>query len=386
MRPLQTTSVLLTIGWLVTAAAAKQHNIFERASTCADPKNIQCTQAGLPSNFCCGASSECIVLAANTTVLCCPPGSSCSTIKSIGCDISLQNASANADISLMTTALTATLPTCGNQCCPFGYSCDSNSNCVQDANQDTAPTTSSTSASTPSASSSTTGASTSVTPVTNESPQDTASCNKFPITALLVGFFPGLVLGTLLAAASICLLGARGRRKAARRRQSGSSFGNISDPQPQSDMRTDFLRKQPETPSTVSSNLSRQPTVQRVRSLFRKSSATASLRQGPGSAPPVPELPALRMSTFDGNTRPVTPALQREPSYENIDIFADGDTASALREREKRSESQRMTTFSDMMEKSGLAGLQKGQPYVYRGSPEYPSSSRTLTPRGKDDR
>lgn len=67
------------------------------------------------------------------------------------------------------------------------------------------------------------------------------------------------------------------------------------------------------------------------------------------------------MSTFDGSTRPVTPALQREPSYENIDIFADGDTASALREREKRSDSQRMTTFSDMMEKSGLAGLQKGQ-------------------------
>jgi hypothetical protein len=69
------------------------------------------------------------------------------------------------------------------------------------------------------------------------------------------------------------------------------------------------------------------------------------------------------MSTFeaDAAARPVTPILQREPSYENIDIFADGDTASALRESEKRSGSQRMTTFSDMMEKSGLAGLQKGQ-------------------------
>jgi hypothetical protein len=70
--------------------------------------------------------------------------------------------------------------------------------------------------------------------------------------------------------------------------------------------------------------------------------------------------------------RPVTPVLQREPSYEDINIFTDGNTASSLREREMRSGSglqvgahdvraSHQTTFSDMMERSGLAGLQKGQ-------------------------
>ena len=65
--------------------------------------------------------------------------------------------------------------------------------------------------------------------------------------------------------------------------------------------------------------------------------------------------------------RPVTPHLQREPSYEDINIFADGDTASALRERERLDlggrtmRASQQTTFTDMMERSGLAGLQKGQ-------------------------
>jgi hypothetical protein len=92
---------------------------------------------------------------------------------------------------------------------------------------------------------------------------------------------------------------------------------------------------------------------------------------GGGAAPPIP--------MTANNNRPVTPVLQREPSYENINIFADGDTASALRERERQnalhataasgglgpqefdSRQSHQTTFSDMMERSGLAGLQKGQ-------------------------
>lgn len=356
MRRFQTTTLLLTTAWLATTAKASL-NIFERASTCRDPKYTQCSQAGLPSNFCCGPSSDCIVLAGNTTVLCCPSGNTCSTIKSIGCDISLQNVTANPDISLMTTALSATLPKCGGLCCPFGYSCNLAGDCTMDGNQDIPPTGASVPSTTSISSSPVTGATTSVTPVANASSQVAPSCSKFPITAILVGFFPGLALGVLLGVASACFL-ARGRRKDARR-QSGSSFGNISEPQPQSDMRTDFLRKQPDTPSSGSATLYRQPTVQRVRSLFRKSSNT-SLRHNPGPAPPVPELPALLTYAAQHPARPVTP-LRREPSYENIDIFADGDTASALRESEKRNGHERMTTFSDMMERSGLAGLQKGQ-------------------------
>jgi len=75
--------------------------------------------------------------------------------------------------------------------------------------------------------------------------------------------------------------------------------------------------------------------------------------------------------------RPVTPRMQREPSYEDINIFADGDTASALRERERESglelggplrdvRASHQTTVTDMMERSGLAGLQKGQREYFR--------------------
>jgi hypothetical protein len=75
--------------------------------------------------------------------------------------------------------------------------------------------------------------------------------------------------------------------------------------------------------------------------------------------------------------------MQRQPSYEDINIFVDNDTASASRERippgqhtyltpvqplnlngKKREE--RQTTFTDMIERSmneqnTLAGLPKGQ-------------------------
>lgn len=89
----------------------------------------------------------------------------------------------------------------------------------------------------------------------------------------------------------------------------------------------------------------------------------------------------VQRSNEQAQARPVTPRLQREPSYEDINIFADGDTASALRERQLTPEANgnrggygglgvnggvgnrisHQTTFTDMMESSGLAGLQKGQ-------------------------
>jgi len=207
---------------------------------------------------------------------------------------------------------------------------------------------------------------------TNSAIPVTQSCDDFPVAAVLAGFFPGLLAGVLITVASVCLLGARRRNKAARR-NSGSSFGNISDPQPltnNNDMRTDFLRKQPLTPSTTAaSSMSPKSNITRVRSLFQKSaSATGSPK--PKGTPPMGQ-------NYTGAGRlPRTPPLQRQPSYENINIFADGDTASALRAREKQQmgspayelpaalragRTSNQTTFSDMMERSGLAGLQKGQ-------------------------
>ncbi|KAG4425772.1 hypothetical protein IFR04_000979 [Cadophora malorum] len=387
--PLVTGHALLAAIFLATSVTARSPNVlFKRDSTCPDTSQNQCNQAGLPDNFCCPATTTCIPLAGNTTVLCCPSGSSCDTIKPITCDISAQNVTLNTDSTLKTTALTLPLPTCGGQCCPFGYSCDGSNNCVKNEDQQIAPgpaTSSSSSSAAPTSSTSRNSSPSSTTtssPSTNTPVVISPSCDKFPVTAVLAGFFPGLAAGILLSIAGVCILGSR-RRKAARRR-SGSSFGNISDPTPSSDMRTDFLRKPPQTPSTmVASTPERRDTVQRVKSLFRKTPNSPG--QSPRLAPPLPLNVQRPMAQ---NNRPVTPPLQREPSYEDINIFADGDTASALRERERGNgrangsglappgvpgmRDSHQTTFSDMMERSGLAGLQKGQPYVYkRESPGY---------------
>jgi hypothetical protein len=69
--------------------------------------------------------------------------------------------------------------------------------------------------------------------------------------------------------------------------------------------------------------------------------------------------------------RPVTPIMQREPSYEDISIFTDGNTASSLRKQERQNgrlqgggsdvRASHQTTFSDIMDRSGVppAGLKK---------------------------
>ncbi|KAL2065050.1 hypothetical protein VTL71DRAFT_4190 [Oculimacula yallundae] len=402
---------LLAAMFLATSITARSPNsLFERQASCPKADHNKCTQAGLPDNFCCPANSACISLAGNTTVLCCPTGSNCSTIKPITCDITAQNVTKNPDNTLKTTALNVPLLTCGGGglCCPFGFSCNGAGNCVMNADQNavpappaSSPSSNPSSPTSPATTSSKPSSTSTSAPSTNTPLVVSPVCNKFPTTAVLAGFFPGLALGILLSVAGVCILGSR-RRKAARRR-SGSSFGNvsdrnISDPQPSKDMRTDFLRKPPQTPSTVVSSPERRHTVQRMKSIFRKS---PNANGSPRLAPPLPLNVSRPMAQ---NNRPVTPVLQREPSYEDINIFADDHTASSLRERERangmgngnanrnRNESptrmgrglglapprvpgmrdSHQTTFSDMMERSGLAGLQKGQPYVYkRESPGY---------------
>lgn len=90
---------------------------------------------------------------------------------------------------------------------------------------------------------------------------------------------------------------------------------------------------------------------------------------------------------------PHTPVLQREPSSESINIFADPDTANSKRSEQGMAENSssakgkgraedvglgvgaewsgggrmsHQTTFSDMMERADLAGLKKGEPFVPR--------------------
>jgi len=352
------------------AFSTPTHQLFERQSSCSDPSYTQCN--GVPSGFCCAPSETCLVLANNTTLLCCPSGDDCSMIKPINCDIQQQNATSHPDATLLTTNLTATLQSCGSECCPFGYSC-SNSACVINANQGSAPshTSSITGTSTPTVVPIAT--STSATPIApaataNPSAVETslaavqADCNAFPAGAILAGFFPGMFAGALLACAGLCLFGAYRRKQARLSGSFGKVSASISDPIYQgSALRTDFIRKQNSAPTTPT----RQPTIQRVRSLFHRSAAANGTEMTTTSSP---------VPLTQPQASPRTPRLQREPSGESINIFADPSTA---REGSRGRESNQ-TTFTDMMRRADLPDVRQGEPFVPRLSPK----SYNAQPRG----
>jgi len=343
------------------AFSAPAHDLFERQLTCRSG-DTQCS--GVPSGFCCPASTTCLVLANNTTLLCCPNGSDCSIIAPVNCNIQEQNITLHNDATLLTTNLTATLPSCGGQCCPLGYSC-SGSACMINANQGSAPshTSSITATSAPtvvtiisSTSTSPTAPAITANPSANQTSPSTVQggCNVFPAAAVVAGFFPGMFAGALLACIGFCLLGAYRRKQSRLSGSFGKVSASISDPIYQgSAMRTDFIRKQNSAPSTPS----RQPTIQRVRSLFRRSAAANGTEMATTSSP---------VALTNSQDSPRTPRLQREPSGESINIFADPSTA---REGSRGRESQQ-TTFTDMMRRADLPDINRGEPFVPRVSPK----------------
>ncbi|QPC79444.1 hypothetical protein HYE68_010196 [Fusarium pseudograminearum] len=97
----------------------------------------------LPGDFCCSSTSVCKVLAANTTTLCCPKNSrrECEIIMPITCQIERQNPLTNPQAEVKSLALNQELKRCGSKsgrkrCCPFGYSCRDDKECVLDEDQD----------------------------------------------------------------------------------------------------------------------------------------------------------------------------------------------------------------------------------------------------------
>jgi hypothetical protein len=240
--------------------------LFGRDDTCGDTSYTKCSQAGLPDNFCCSPSSTCIPLAGNTTILCCPTGSDCSTIAPIVCNVQLQDATAYPQAVVKTTVLTGELPKCGSNCCPFGYTCDSTQNCIQDKDQSKKPSDTSGGTTTTAAATATSGAthaSTSVSaapettsgsptaaPATTDPAASTTSrggTNTGAIVGGVVGSFAGLAI---LALILVCLRRRQTREKQ-RRRDSERSFiskdvTKISAPIPHDKYthgRTDFTAK-----------------------------------------------------------------------------------------------------------------------------------------------
>ncbi|KPM44051.1 hypothetical protein AK830_g2533 [Neonectria ditissima] len=111
--------------------------VFSRddSSTCALEEYSQCGSQ-VPDDFCCPNDSQCMVIASNTTIVCCPKGVSCDAIQPIVCDVALQDISNHPDAPIHTLALDKSMKRCGSACCPFGYVCRDGERCQLDDNQD----------------------------------------------------------------------------------------------------------------------------------------------------------------------------------------------------------------------------------------------------------
>ncbi|KAL4996191.1 hypothetical protein BDV10DRAFT_173025 [Aspergillus recurvatus] len=180
----QSIVMLLTI---LSANASANHGLLhpKRADTCSSSSQ-KCSGTGMPDNFCCASSSTCIGLDGGSSVICCPEGQNCSYIQPITCDVTKQDASLHPNNVIKTTRLDDDLPTCGNACCPFGYTCQG-SFCAMDdtASPSTSTSTQSSTASTSTAISSEPSAESSVSSTrshTESSPESsTASSTVSPI-------------------------------------------------------------------------------------------------------------------------------------------------------------------------------------------------------------
>ncbi|MCJ1485295.1 hypothetical protein MMC06_005469 [Schaereria dolodes] len=322
--------------------AAQEMGLLARDSgSCAASGFTPCNQ-GLPSEFCCGSNTTCIAFNNGASAICCPAGQNCENILPIPCDITQLNATKYPSNPLHSTDLSGNLPTCGgNTCCPQGYTCQGGQ-CFLSNNTSASSTTSSSSPSSTSASTATTNIPNLVTTpapssvasqaAVTQTPAPDNHCNDFPATAIIAGFFPGLVAGILLTILIIICIGRRNSK-----RESGD-FGHVSatvsDPiyQDQSATRTDFLRRESKSRNRTS----------RVRSLFSRSPTLVKRRTPPG------EVLGQGFTTPEPRN-----GTKREPSMESIKIYSPPDGRLG-----------RQTTFMDMMEN---AGFRKDEPYL--GSP-----------------
>ncbi|KAH8675731.1 hypothetical protein BX600DRAFT_507944 [Xylariales sp. PMI_506] len=301
-------------GWLLAAilgvsnaAYISPASIFERTSTCGDSSYSPCAQAGLPDNFCCPSGNSCIPLAGNTTILCCPDNQSCDTIAPIVCNVQLQNATAYPDAAIKTTALTSELSACGSSsCCPFGYTCNADNNCVISQDQSEAPgassgdtTTSPSQTSTPASSTIQVSSATSTTTAASDSSAGATTTTTGARTSAIVGGVVGGIGGIACIAALVFVCRRRRSRKKAelKRQNSDESFFSkgppppISGPYPHTRFpheRTDFAAMA----NSRSSGGSSSPTLHLPHPLGKQSSDTADpfddktfLAAGPWGSP-----------------------------------------------------------------------------------------------------
>ncbi|GAB1310902.1 Mid2 domain-containing protein [Madurella fahalii] len=391
----------------VTASAIPTRDIFTRQSTC-EPDYNRCREADLPDNFCCPSGSNCLVLAGNTTVLCCPEDSDCERIEPLPCNLALQDAELHPDAVIKTTALGGTMDRCADQCCPFGYSCRDDE-CIMDENQNAAPietttrpsTTSTSSARTSATSAAETSATTADPTDVTDSPSTTGgtdetngSDNGPPIAAVAGGAVAAAIV--LVIAAIIAFIFFKKKRESEagsppKLSRSTSSFGNfISGPimAENATLRSDFARgashRGPaDDPGSVTGDIlgssmsSPEPMPEAPPTAARKAARQSSVAYGYGGSElstfqPSPFLDMPHVGYDNGLLMPQTPRQDREPSSVSINVFADPNiTPDRSPESYNYGRYSNMTTFTQMLDKADLGGVARGESYVpYHESPQ----------------
>ncbi|CVK93044.1 hypothetical protein FPRO06_02780 [Fusarium proliferatum] len=402
--------LFITALYASTSSALPANSIFARQDTC-DADQTSCNSD--IANFCCPKGNSCRLLAGKTTAVCCPSGQTCNVIQPITCDIRGQDQREFPNAPVKTVVFNLDLEKCGQKCCPFGYSCE-DEQCVIDKDQTNVPEgaelPNETSTPVPSAITTATGAietiSISAAPSTSAEPTaavgsgndssdkdgDSKSDNSGPATTSIVGGVVGGSIILLIIAVVIFLYVRRQNKRDAqgsekgshiyghgRRSTSDASFGNIiSEPisQPNS-YRADFILKTPSTQrssivparqlSSAGTRLNAPPPRIRISipNPFDSPNPSPnaqpspldneeSLRHGNVRLPPIR---AMKGSSYCSR-RPSTPELQREPSSENINVFADPSTIVKPRPL------TRATTFTDLMDEADLGAVRRGKPYV----------------------
>ncbi|OCK77212.1 hypothetical protein K432DRAFT_384873 [Lepidopterella palustris CBS 459.81] len=380
---------------LATAVSAAQvvGLIRREAATCGGVSGLQQCGSNYPSDFCCPSSTTCLQLnnTASTSVICCPAGQDCKFIQPITCDVGQLNATLHPENQIHAANTTGvTLPPCGGSCCPLGYTCSGGMCAI--VSSSTSPSSS------PTATAIHTGAAASQTAASTPPIPTTAPSSNpaFPARAVVAGFFPGMLLGALLALAIVWFISKR--REAARNRYSGD-FGHVahtvSDPiyDPTYAARTDFLRRgstsaasQPSPGSTtqmvqprgVGIGMYSQPNTActntpaggigstpgiggpktpRVRSLFSKSpklnGGSGARTRDPYTTPTRTPTASTTRSKGKGRASPV-----RSDSTETIDVLMPAPSflqpPSAVGGRGERPLTQG-TTFTGLMEEAGFS-------------------------------
>ncbi|KAJ4861087.1 hypothetical protein T069G_06075 [Trichoderma breve] len=382
------------------------------------PANFNSCPSGLPNNFCCATGTSCLPLAGNTTALCCPNGSTCEKIQPITCDVSQQDPTKNQNSPIKTSIFDVALEKCGtNLCCPFGYSCSSdNTQCVKNSDQSTSPEkASSTPASSlvvapiattptsfpteestvPSTTSAPDASPTADASASSGTPESTSSKATNPKTVSIIGGVIGGCAVLAVLGAILFLFIRRRNRRSKNGYSEKTGFGRIkhlgpgpqgtsimvSDPilQPNS-YRADFIRKSPSISSSISQRppqivLNHNDTSQRLSipnpfdSPSPSNNSPTSSRDSTisddernartGQVESRNRLAPIRAMKAS-STRVYPQNVPREPSGENINIFADPIMMHSDYDRRQT----HATTFTDLMVEAQLDDVHRGEPYL----------------------